>query len=49
MIPARLHPWLLLMLVALVARCAAVAWNSDRLFGDVNLFALVAREWVDHG
>ncbi|MFH1496619.1 MAG: hypothetical protein ABII82_02220 [Verrucomicrobiota bacterium] len=48
-IPERLRPWLLLGLVAFGVRCAAIAWNADRLFGDVNLFALVARDWVDHG
>jgi hypothetical protein len=26
-----------------------VGWNADRLFGDVNLFALVARQWLDTG
>jgi hypothetical protein len=31
-----------------VVRLAAFAWN-DRLFGDVNLYALVARQWSETG
>jgi 4-amino-4-deoxy-L-arabinose transferase-like glycosyltransferase len=31
--------------VALIARLLALLWN-DRLFGDVNLYALVARQWT---
>jgi hypothetical protein len=34
--------------LALVARLIALVWN-DRLFGDVNLYALVARHWVETG
>lgn len=34
--------------LGLAVRLAAFAWN-DRLFGDVNLYALVAREWCSTG
>lgn len=34
--------------VALIARLLALLWN-DRLFGDVNLYALVARQWTQTG
>ena len=34
--------------VALIARLLALLWN-DRLFGDVNLYALVARHWTQTG
>ena len=34
--------------IGLFARLAAFAWN-DRLFGDVNLYALVARQWRETG
>ncbi|MFA6961124.1 MAG: glycosyltransferase family 39 protein [Opitutaceae bacterium] len=34
--------------LGLLARLAAFAWNT-RLFGDVNLYALVARQWREIG
>lgn len=34
--------------VALIARLLALLWN-DRLFGDVNLYVLVARQWSQTG
>src|SRR5437867_1722743 len=41
--------WLLavILLAGLVLRVASFRWNS-RLQGDVNLFALTAREFVEH-
>jgi hypothetical protein len=44
-----LNPWIGLIVVALVTRLIAVYWNADRLFGDVNLFAIAAQQWQETG
>ena len=47
--PAHSRSWLWPLLgVGLLVRLAAWVWN-DRLFGDVNLYALVARQWSETG
>ncbi len=47
--PARDRSWgALILVLGAVVRLAAFAWNT-RLFGDVNLYALVARRWSETG